>query len=73
MSKKNPHIGSSFENWLDQEGIREEATSAASKAIHALTDEERAAIAEARRGKFASAQDVAAFWKQHGIKDSSKS
>jgi antitoxin HicB len=36
MAKKNPHIGSSFESWLDQEGIREEVTSAAVKAVIAL-------------------------------------
>jgi len=73
MAKKNPHIGSSFDSWLDQEGIRDEVTSAAVKAVHALTDDERAAIAEARQGKFASARAVAAFWKRRGIKDSSKS
>ena len=33
MAKKNPHLGSSFESWLDQEGIREEVTSAAIKAV----------------------------------------
>src|SRR5664280_3703626 len=33
MAKKNPHIGSSFESWLDQEGIREEVTAAATKAV----------------------------------------
>jgi predicted transcriptional regulator len=33
MEKKNPHLGSSFESWLDQEGIREEVTSAAIKAV----------------------------------------
>ena len=31
--KKNPHLGSSFESWLDQEGIREEVTAAAIKAV----------------------------------------
>jgi antitoxin HicB len=36
MAKKNPHVGSSFESWLDQEGIREEVTSAAVKAVIAL-------------------------------------
>ena len=36
MAKKNPHIGSSFESWLDQEGIREEVTSAAVKAVGVL-------------------------------------
>ena len=33
MAKKNPHLGSSFESWLDREGIREEVTSAAIKAV----------------------------------------
>ena len=31
--RKNPHIGSSFETWLDQEGIREEVTATAIKAV----------------------------------------
>ncbi len=41
MAKKNPHLGSSFESWLDQEGIREEVTSAAIKAViaHQLASE----------------------------------
>ena len=29
----NPNIGSSFESWLDEEGIREEVTAAAIKAV----------------------------------------
>ncbi len=33
MAKKNPHLGSSFESWLDEEGIREETTAAAIKAV----------------------------------------
>jgi antitoxin HicB len=33
MKKKNPHIGSTFESWLDEEGIREEVTAAAIKAV----------------------------------------
>jgi antitoxin HicB len=37
MKKKNPHLGSTFESWLDEAGIREEATAAAIKAI--LTDQ----------------------------------
>ncbi len=31
--KKNSHRGSSFENWLDDQGIREEVTSAAVKEV----------------------------------------
>ena len=33
MATKNPHIGSSFDSWLDEEGIREEVTAAAIKAV----------------------------------------
>src|SRR6266849_6039872 len=33
MAKKNPHVGSSFESWLEDAGIREEATAAAIKAV----------------------------------------
>jgi antitoxin HicB len=33
MAKKNPHLGSSFESWLDEAGIREEVTAAAIKAV----------------------------------------
>jgi antitoxin HicB len=33
MTKKNPHIGSSFESWLNEVGIREDVTAAATKAV----------------------------------------
>jgi predicted transcriptional regulator len=33
MARKTPHIGSSFESWLDDAGIREEVTAAAIKAV----------------------------------------
>jgi len=36
MTRKNPHIGSSFESWLDEAGIRPEVTAAAIKAVIAL-------------------------------------
>jgi predicted XRE-type DNA-binding protein len=36
MKKKNPHIGSSFESWLDEQGLREEATAAALKSVLSL-------------------------------------
>jgi antitoxin HicB len=32
-TRKNPHIGSSFEGWLDEEGIREEITVAVIKSV----------------------------------------
>ncbi len=34
--KKNPHVGSNFESWLDEEGIRGEVTAAAVKAVISL-------------------------------------
>jgi predicted transcriptional regulator len=36
MTKANPRMGSSFESWLDEAGIREEVTTAAVKAVIAL-------------------------------------
>jgi predicted XRE-type DNA-binding protein len=41
MARKNPHVGSSFDSWLKQEGIREEVTAAAIKAViaHQLASE----------------------------------
>jgi antitoxin HicB len=33
LTKKNPHIGSTFESWLDEAGIREEVTAAAIKSV----------------------------------------
>jgi antitoxin HicB len=33
MTKKNRHIGSSFDDWLDETGIRPEVTAAAIKAV----------------------------------------
>lgn len=33
MKKTNPHIGSSFESWLEAEGIGEVATAAAIKSV----------------------------------------
>ncbi len=41
MTKQNPHIGSTFESWLDETGIREEVTTSAVKAVIAaqITEE----------------------------------
>jgi hypothetical protein len=33
MARKKPHLGSSFESWLEDAGIREEVTAAAIKAV----------------------------------------
>lgn len=32
-TKKNPHVGSTFESWLDEQGIREEVTAGAIKEV----------------------------------------
>lgn len=44
MKKKNKHIGSTFDSWLDEQGIREEVTAAAIKAVlaHQLAAEMKA-------------------------------
>jgi antitoxin HicB len=41
MTKKSPRIGSSFESWLDEVGLREDATTFAIKAViaHQLASE----------------------------------
>jgi antitoxin HicB len=41
MTRENKHIGSTFESWLDETGLREEVTSAAVKAViaHQLAEE----------------------------------
>jgi hypothetical protein len=36
--------------------------------VYVLSDNERAAIADARRSAFASDAEAAAFWKRHGIR-----
>jgi antitoxin HicB len=33
MTKTNPHIGATFESWLDEQGLREEVTAAAIKEL----------------------------------------
>ena len=33
MADANPHIGSSFESWLDEQGLREDVTAAAAKSV----------------------------------------
>jgi antitoxin HicB len=46
MTKKNKHIGSSFESWLEEAGLREEVTAAAIKSVIA-----RQLAAEMKRKK----------------------
>jgi hypothetical protein len=53
----------------DQEELAELAREIEARrtGVYVLSDDERAAIADARRGAFASDSDVTAFWKRHGI------
>ena len=54
MTKKNPHIGSTFESWLDEVGLREEVTAAAVKSVIAaqIGDEmKKQRITKARMAK----------------------
>jgi len=44
MINKNPHIGSTFESWLDENGIREDVTAAAVKSV--IADQIAAAMKE---------------------------
>jgi len=44
MSSKNPHLGTTFESWLDEKGMREEATAAAIKGV--IADQIAAAMKE---------------------------
>lgn len=36
--------------------------------VYQLSEDERRAIAESRRGAFASDEEAVAFWKRHGIR-----
>ena len=53
----------------DQEELAEVAREIEARrtGVYVLSEDERAAIADARRGEFASEDAVAAFWKRHGI------
>ena len=53
----------------DQEELAELAREIEARrtGVYELSDDERAAIADARKGGFASDQDIVAFWKRHGL------
>jgi site-specific DNA-adenine methylase len=53
----------------DQEELAEFAREIEARrtGVYVLSNEERAAIADARRGAFATDNEAAAFWKRHGI------
>jgi antitoxin HicB len=44
MTNKNPNIGSTFESWLDEKGLREDVTAAAVKSV--IADQIAAAMKE---------------------------
>ena len=54
----------------DQEELAELAREieARQTGVYVLSEDERAAIADARRGAFVSDDEAAAFWKRHGIR-----
>ena len=57
MARKNAHIGSSFDSWLEEEGIREEVTAAAIKRVIA-----RQLVSEMKKKKITK-QRMAALMK----------
>ena len=71
MSPAVKEILAQVASWpeVDQEELAELAREieARRSGVYNLSDEERAVIADARRGEFASDDAVAAFWKRHGI------
>ena len=56
MTKHNPHIGSTFESWLDEQGFREEATTSAIKSVIAFQIAE--AMKQRRLTKSAMAEQM---------------
>jgi antitoxin HicB len=56
MTKQNPHIGSTFESWLDEQGFREEATTSAIKSVIAF--QIAAAMKQRRLTKSAMAEQM---------------
>ena len=53
----------------DQEELAEVAREIEARrtGVYVLSDDERATIAEGRKSGFVSEQDMATFWKRHGI------
>ena len=58
MKKTNPHIGSSFEDFLREEGIHEEVEQLATKKLIALQLQEQMQVAKLSKSPWRSA------WKQ---------
>lgn len=71
MSPTTKKILEQVESWPeeDQEELAEVAREieARRSGVYVLTDDERAAIAEARKSGLVPDTDIAAFWKRHGL------
>ncbi len=72
MNVRTKQILQKVKDWPeeDQEELAELAREIEARrtGVYVLSDEERAAIADARRGAFASDDEAVAFWKRHGIR-----
>lgn len=71
MNQRAKDILQNVASWPeeDQEELVEmaRAIEARRAGVYVLSDDERAAIADARNGGFASDEDIGAFWKRHGL------
>jgi hypothetical protein len=71
MSAITKEILQKVDRWPeeDQEELAELAREIEARrtGVYVLSDDERAAIADARRGAFVAEGEAAAFWKRHGI------
>ena len=71
MNQTTTDILRRVETWPqeDQDELAELAREieARRSGVYVLSDDERAALAEARSGGFASDEEAAAFWKRHGV------
>jgi len=71
MNQDTKEILRRIETWPeeDQAELAEAAREIEARrtGVYVLTEDEKAAISEARRNGFASDEEIAAFWKRHGI------
>jgi uncharacterized protein YqeY len=71
MNNRTKDILQKVSEWPveDQEELAELAREieARRSGVYELSDAERTAIADARRGAFASDEQATAFWKRHGL------
>jgi hypothetical protein len=71
VSPKAKELLSELASWPqeDQEELVEVAREIRARrtGVYVLSDEERAAIADARKGAFVSDEEMTIFWKRHGL------